>query len=67
MARRADSTLMGRIATERANLIQLETDLRAFGDHELLRAVELARRELDSSAVSGAINTFGVNADAVRR
>lgn len=64
---RANSTLMGRIATLRADARQLKLDLRAAGDKELSQSVERAERELSHSSVTGAENTFGVNADAVRR
>ena len=64
---RANSTLMGRIATMRADATQLKLDLYKVGDKELAQAVERAERELNHSAVKGAENTFGVNADAFRR
>lgn len=67
MARRANSTLIGRVVTIRADLQTLENDLRNYGDKELLAAVQRAKTELMHTSVTGAENTFGVNADAVRR
>jgi hypothetical protein len=67
MARRADTTLLGRIQTADADLKQLEIDLMRFGDRELAKVVKRARRELLLPARTGAVNTLGVNADAVRR
>lgn len=66
MGRRADSTLMSSVAAERANLVALEANLRAFGDLELSQAVKRARKEMDI-VYNMAQNTFGVNADAVRK
>lgn len=64
---RANTTLMARIATLRADALQLKLDLYRAGDKELAQSVERAHRELSHTSVTGAENTYGVNADAVRR
>ena len=67
MSQRANPTLMSRIATEQATLKQLRLDLYAAGDKELAQVVERAEREFNHPALTGAVNSYGVNADAVRR
>lgn len=67
MAIRANSTLMGRIRTIRTDLKTLERDLHNAGDKELSKAVKRAARELDHPTFTGADNSFGVNAYAVRK
>ena len=67
MGRRADQTRVDLITAEITSLKALEANLRTYGDLELSQAVKRARRELEQPVVSGAINTLGVNADAVRK
>lgn len=67
MGIRANSTLMGRIATARSDLNTLALDLRNAGDKELSDAVARAAQELKQPVVTGAENTFGVNAHAFRK
>lgn len=64
---RADNKLFARIAKVRNDLKALEDDLTQHGDRELAKAVKRAHRELDHPAVTGAENTRGVKAGAVRR
>lgn len=66
MPRRADSTLLARLATMRNDLRVLETDLRRYGDPELADVVKRARREFEHPNYTSAINTLGVDARAVR-
>lgn len=63
----ATQAMLTSIATERAHLVALRDQLVAGGDRQLAQAVERARRELMTPAVTGAENTFGVNSSAVRR
>lgn len=55
------------IQTERANLISLRDTLYQNGAKQLGDAVRNALSELNTGAVNGVINNFGVNQDAVRR
>ncbi len=67
MGRRADAALFTRINALRTTLADLERDLRQHGDMELADVIKRAHRELMLPAFTGAENTRGVNADAVRK
>lgn len=67
MSRRADASLFSRIATLKSDMATLEYDLRQYGDRELSAVIKRARRELQHQAFTGAENTNGVNAGAIRR
>jgi hypothetical protein len=64
---RANSTLMGRIATLRSDARTLHLDLRNAGDKELADAIYRVVTELSHPTITGAEGTHGVNHDAVRR
>lgn len=64
---RADAALQTRIAAVNSELAQLALDLRNYGDPELSDVIERARRELMHPALTGPLNTVGVNHSAYRR